>query len=54
MTDPDTFEKRWKNHANELGRLRASASGDRFERIGEIQEELEEIIEGVADEFREE
>lgn len=52
MTDPDTFERRWKNHVYELNRLQLASSGEDFERIGEIQDELDGIIETIAEEQR--
>jgi len=50
--DPEKFEQRWKSHVNELERLRLSASGEDFERIGEIEDELNEIITSIAEEHK--
>lgn len=49
---PDEFEAKWKSYVNELERLRLATSGDAFDRIAEIEDELEGIIESIADEHR--
>jgi hypothetical protein len=54
MTDPDTFEKRWKSHVQDLERLRLGidAEHDDFDRVKELKDELDEIVERTADSFR--
>lgn len=57
--DPDKFESRWNSHIEQLKGLKQSMSLEQFEDgmnddLDEHIEELEEIVEATADNFREE
>lgn len=53
-TDADEFADRWHSYVDDIGRLRtaAPAESDAFDRLPEIQEELHEIIDEIAEHRR--
>lgn len=51
--DIDKFEERWNSYFDEIARLRLSASGEEYDRLGEIKRELKEITSSIAEEQRE-
>lgn len=54
MTDPDTWQEQWKSYIGDFDRMKLSFDGDEYERIGEIQEELEDLVDEKAEELKEE
>lgn len=53
--NPDRYERVWKEHIEELDKIKLSLSDiDDIERIDEIQDELNQLVETVAGEFDDE
>lgn len=50
--DADKFEQRWKNHINDLERLKSSLPPEEWDPIDEAIDNLDDVVEEAADRFR--
>lgn len=52
-TDVDKFEERWEEYADDLARLRFSATKqEHADQVKELREELTDLIHAIAEEKR--